>query len=182
MAVLPIRKYGDPVLRAKAKPVANFDDTLAQFAEDMIETMRAAEGIGLAAPQVGESTCLIVVDMGLIEEGREAVVYVNPIIHERFGERCVFEEGCLSIPGISEEVTREQSIRFTYQDLTGAHHEAEANDTLARVIMHEVDHLLGVFFTDHLGSMKLRLLGKKLNTIQLEAQKELIEFRKAGVA
>ena len=182
MALLPIRKYGDPVLRAKAKPVEIFDESLATLAEDMIETMRDAEGIGLAAPQIGQSLCLIVVDMALIEEGKEAVAYVNPVIQERYGEKYTIEEGCLSIPGITENVTREQNIRLTYQDLAGNEHEEECSDTVSRVIMHEVDHLLGVFFTDHLGSMRLRMLSKKLNALQFEAQKELIEFRKLGLA
>ncbi|KAA3615435.1 MAG: peptide deformylase [Calditrichaeota bacterium] len=182
MALLPIRKYGDPVLRAKAKPVEVFDETLAILAEDMIETMRAAEGIGLAAPQVGKSICLIVVETGLIEEGEDPSIFVNPVILDRYGEKICMEEGCLSVPGITEEVTREESIKLRYQDLSGQAFEGDCHGTLARVIMHEVDHLLGNFFTDYLGSMKLRMLSKKLGALQFEAQKDLIEFRKMGVA
>ncbi len=182
MALLPIRKYGDPVLRAKAKTVEEFDETLKTLAGDMIETMIAAEGIGLAAPQVGYSICLIVVERGLIEDGEEPAAYVNPLILEKYGEKTTMEEGCLSVPGITEDVTREANIRLRYQDLAGNTFEEECHDTLARVIMHEVDHLHGNFFTDYLGPMKLRLLSKKLNALQFEAQKDLIELRKMGVA
>ena len=182
MALLPIRKYGDPVLRAKAKPVEIFDAELAQLADDMIETMITAEGIGLAAPQIGRSICLIVVENGLIEDGELPKAYVNPKILEKYGEKVTMEEGCLSVPGISEDVSREESIRLRYQDLSGNEIEEECHGTLARVIMHEVDHLFGNFFVDYLGSMKLRMLSKKLNALQFEAQKDLIELRRAGVA
>lgn len=182
MALLPIRKYGDPVLRAKAKPVEIFDEDLVMLADDMIETMIAAEGIGLAAPQIGRSICLLVVEKGLIEDGELPAAYVNPVILEKYGEKVTMEEGCLSLPGISEDVTREENIKLRYQDLSGNEFEEDCHGTLARVIMHEVDHLLGNFFTDYLGSMKLRLLSKKLNALQFEAQKDLLELRKMGVA
>lgn len=173
MALLAIRKYGDPVLRLKAKPIELFDDELAQFVEDMIETMQAAEGIGLAAPQVGVSKALCVVDVGLIEEGKKPQAYINPEIVDEFGEKTTLEEGCLSIPGVNEEVTRIEGIRLRYQDLHGKSHEMQCTGMLARVLQHEIDHLHGIFFTDRLGPMKRKLLAKKLRAIAREAQQEM---------
>ena len=182
MAVLPIYKYGDPVLRAKAQKVEQFDNELKAFVEDMFETMQDASGIGLAAPQVGVSKSLCVVEVGLIEEGKAPAAFVNPIIHERFGEKITLEEGCLSIPDINEKVTRDDGIRLTYQTIEGEEVELTCQGMLARVLQHEIDHLNGVFFTDHLGSMKLKMLQKKLSALQFEAQKEMIERKKAGQA
>ncbi len=174
MAVLPIRLYGDPVLRARAKPVETFDDDLREFIASMIETMHAAEGIGLAAPQVGVSRALCVVDVGLIEKGQLPKVFINPVIHESSAEEDVHEEGCLSIPGITEDVKRPVRIRLTYQDENGKEHELECSGMLARVLQHEIDHLHGVFFTDKLSSIKRKLLSKKLRNIARDAHKEKV--------
>ncbi len=181
MAVLPIRKYGDPVLRRKAEPVDRFDEELLNLVDDMIDTMEAAEGIGLAAPQVGVSKAVCVVNMHYIQEGTPPQAFVNPEILEEFGENVSMEEGCLSIPGIAEEVTRKKGIRIRYQDLEGNVHETQCTDMLARVLQHEVDHLHGIFFTDRLGPMKRKLLAKKLKAIAEEAQKELAERQLHGV-
>lgn len=172
MAVLPIRLYGDPVLRAKAKKVEKFDDELREFIASMIETMHAAEGIGLAAPQVGVSRALCVIDVGLIEEGQLPRAFINPVIHASSQETDVREEGCLSIPGITEDVRRPQGIRLSYQDEFGVEHELECQGLLARVLQHEIDHLHGVFFTDKLSSIKRKMLSKKLRNIARDAQKE----------
>ncbi len=181
MAVLYIRKYGDPVLRQKAARVEQFDDELATLVNDMIETMQAAEGIGLAAPQVGVSKAVFVVDVGLLEKGAQPQAFINPEILDEFGEDVTMEEGCLSIPGIAEDVTRKQAVRIRYQDLQGQVHEGQYKDMFARVIQHEFDHLNGIFFTDRLGPMKRRLLSKKLRAIAEQGRKELAERQLHGV-
>ncbi len=172
MALLEIIKYGDPVLRQEAAPVEQFDDELFELVDDMIETMQAANGIGLAAPQVNVSKALCVVDVGLIEEGREPQAFVNPEILEEFGDKAVREEGCLSIPDISEDVERIEGVRVRYQDLSGETHEIQVNELFARVLQHEIDHLNGVFFTDRLSALKRKLLSKKLRKIAAEAKEE----------
>lgn len=173
MALLQIRIYGDPILRAKAAPIEKFDDYLRTLAEDMIETMQAAHGIGLAAPQIGLSLSLCVVDVGLIEEGAPPQAYVNPQILEEFGDKVVMEEGCLSIPDVNENVSRSEGIRLKYQDLQRQTHETQCTGMLARVLLHEIDHLHGIFFTDRLGPMKRKLVAKKLRALARETQRSL---------
>jgi len=161
--VLPIRLYGDPVLRKKALPVAEFSG-LDELAENMVETMLEYGGVGLAAPQVGLARRLfIAAEYELEEEEAEAeederprsvlknlYVMVNPRITYRAGEQ-VGTEGCLSIPGIySDDVPRDLQIRVEYQDVSGQPHELEAEGYLARVIQHELDHLEGILFFDRL--------------------------------
>jgi peptide deformylase len=177
MAVLPIRKYGDPILRKKAIKVAEFDAALQQTAANMIETMQAAKGIGLAANQVGQTHALCVVDVGLITEGAPPQAFVNPVILQESGKEVGYEEGCLSIPDINEEVMRKERILIRYQDLTGAEHEQECDGTLARVLQHETDHLNGVFFVDRLSPLRRKLLSKKLKAIVEEAMQELRQNR-----
>lgn len=169
MAVLPIRIYGDPILRMKAEEVRTFDDNLAALAEDLIETMHVASGIGLAAPQVGVSLSLCVVDVGLIEEGQPPQVFVNPEIIEKFGEKISMEEGCLSIPGINENVPRDEGIHVRYQNLQGENHELRCTQMLARVLQHEIDHLNGIFFIDRLSGVTRKLLAKKLRALAAES-------------
>ncbi|WP_456410723.1 peptide deformylase [Oceanithermus sp.] len=161
--VLPVRLYGDPVLRKKARPVQDFSG-LDELAENMVETMFEYGGVGLAAPQVGLATRLFVAaEYALEEEEAEAdeeerpksvlknlYVMVNPRITYREGTQ-VGTEGCLSIPGIySDDVPRDLQIRVEYQDVTGQPHTLEAEGFLARVIQHELDHLEGVLFFDRL--------------------------------
>ena len=173
MAARPIRKYGDPILRKKAAKVTAFDAALHSAAADMIETMQAAKGIGLAANQIGLTHALCVVDIGLITEGAQPQAFVNPLILQESGKEVSYEEGCLSIPDINEDVLRKEIVRVQYQDLTGVVHEQEYDGTLSRVLQHEIDHLNGVFFVDRLGSLKRKLLSKKLKAIAEEAVKEL---------
>jgi len=175
MAVLPIRKYGDPILRKKAIKVESFDDSLQQAAADMIETMQAAKGVGLAANQIGLMHALCVIDVGLINEGAPPQAFVNPVIVQAMGKEVAYEEGCLSIPEINEDVMRKERIRIRYQDLAGALHEQECDGLLARVLQHEVDHLSGVFFVDRLSALKRKLLSKKLKAIAEEAAAEARE-------
>jgi len=162
--ILPIRLYGDPVLRRSARDVKTFDDDLRNLASDMIETMHDANGVGLAAPQVGLPLRLFVaLELGPVDEtdGEEdesaderpvlaTHVMVNPRITSREGTQ-VAPDGCLSIPGLwVDDMVRDASVRVTFQDLDGAPHELEAQGHFAHVIQHELDHLDGVLFFDRL--------------------------------
>jgi peptide deformylase len=182
MAVWPIRKYGDPILRKKAIKVESFDASLQQVAADMIETMQAAKGVGLAANQIGLTHALCVVDVGLINEGAPPQAFVNPVIVQESGKEVAYEEGCLSIPEINEEVIRKERIIVRYQDLAGAMHEQECDGMLARVLLHESDHLNGVFFVDRLSALKRKLLSKKLRAIAEEAAAETRERSRNAAA
>jgi len=153
MAILPIRIYPDPVLRATCQEVTTFDDELARLAKDLLETMYAAPGVGLAAPQVGIEKRLAVVDI-TVGKDRDAVhVLVNPRVIERQGAE-VDSEGCLSIPGLTEKINRPTSIRVAAMSLRGEPFELAAEDFLARAICHEIDHLDGVLFVDHLRGLR----------------------------
>ena len=147
MSALPIRTFGDPVLRDRARPVESFDDALARLAENMIVTMHEAPGVGLAAPQVGRPIRLIVFDVGEEENGARA--FVNPVLKNEWGEQ-IDEEGCLSLPGLYYPVRRAQKVWAEGFDLKGHEVTIEAEDLLARVLQHEVDHLDGVLFIDRL--------------------------------
>ena len=153
MAILPIVQYPDDVLRAKAAPVTEFDDELARLAADMVETMHEAPGVGLAAPQVDVSRRLIVVDPDAGGENSEVHVFVNPEILDEEG-READQEGCLSIPDFTEKVPRATRIQVRAQTLEGEAFELEAEDFLARVIQHEVDHLDGILFIDRLRGLR----------------------------
>jgi peptide deformylase len=146
MAVLPIRIHPDPVLREPAAPVAEVDDAIRKLVADMTETMRAAEGIGLAAPQVGVQRRVLVYQAG---EEEPLKVLVNPEIVSREGEQ-IREEGCLSIPGLAFPVTRAQSLVVRGLDADGKVVEYGAEDLEARVIQHEVDHLDGILFIERI--------------------------------
>ncbi|HUI09401.1 MAG TPA: peptide deformylase [Bacteroidota bacterium] len=167
MSILPIYIYGQSVLRKKARPVRKPTEELAEFAGDMVETMRKANGIGLAANQVGDLRRLIVVDAGAIAESAEipAIAMVNPEVVEREGS-WPMEEGCLSIPGIREEVVRAEKIRVRFMDPGLHERELEADGLLGRVILHEIDHLDGVLFLDHIGTVKRKLLRGRLNKLE----------------
>lgn len=146
MAIRNIRLDSDPILRKKSKIVTAFDQKLADLAQDMIETMNAAEGIGIAAPQVGILKRMVIVSRIDLEEA-PALVLVNPEIYHPEGKQCK-PEACLSVKGRSGMVERPLSLVVKYQDLAGNHHELSASGDLTRVICHEVDHLNGQLFTD----------------------------------
>ena len=164
MAIRPVRIYGDPVLRQRALPVETFDDTLRGLAEDMRETMRAYRGVGLAANQVGVLQRLLVIDVPLDDERHAALTLVNPELAERKGST-VDEEGCLSIPGLFDDVRRAERLHVRARDLDGQLLEFDAEDYLARVIQHEVDHLDGVLFVDRLSLLKRQFLKKPLEML-----------------
>ncbi len=181
MAILPIYTFNQPVLRKKAKPVKSVDKEFITFVEDMFETMHVANGIGLAANQVGSLQRVLVVDISDVmkekeesgdidddeipPEAKAPLVMINPVVLLEEG-KFVMEEGCLSIPDIREEVARAEAIQVKYKDLKMKDQELFADGLLARVILHEIDHLNGVLFIDRLGKVKQKLLKGRLNKIR----------------
>ena len=159
-----IHVYGDPILRKMAEPVTEFDEGTVELIDSMIETMFENNGIGLAAPQVGESKRIIVVDRSIGETEDDYLVLINPEIIETEGE-CSLQEGCLSVPGVYEDLVRPEKARVRYADVVGTEHEFFADGMLARVILHEIDHLEGVLFVDRLSTVKRALLSKTLKEI-----------------
>ena len=164
MAVRPVRLYGDPVLRKKAVEVTEFDDELRALVADMRETMIAYHGIGLAANQVGVLQRVLVVDVPLDDDRRAQLTLVNPVVVQRSGSEAG-EEGCLSIPGIYDDVTRSVRVKVKAQDEFGRALELEPEGYLARAIQHEVDHLDGVLFVDRLSPLKRQFLRGALDAI-----------------
>ena len=177
--ILPIRAYGDPVLKKVAQDIQPGRPGLEQLIADMFETMYAANGVGLAAPQIGESIRLFIVDTGAgssddadgesapddSEEPPLKRVFINPYIVEEEGEEWGFEEGCLSIPGIREEVDRQPTVVLQYMDEHFKEHEETFEGFAARVIQHEHDHLDGILFLDHLPPLRKRMLQGRLRDI-----------------
>ena len=170
MAAYDIRVIGDPVLRQKAKDVTDIDGALVKLVDDMLETMYEAPGIGLAAPQVGVNKRLFVWDIG---DGAHAMV--NPEIVEGEGE-WVFEEGCLSVPGLYWEIVRPKEIHLTGYDLDGNEVSIEADELLARLFQHELDHLDGVMLIDHLDDDTRKAAMRTLRETFIDAKPE----REAG--
>lgn len=162
-----VRIYGDAVLRKTAEPVTAFDDELRDLIEEMIDTMFESNGVGLAGPQVGVSKRLFVIDASFGESVDEIIAMINPEILTTEGE-CSMEEGCLSVPGVWENVTRAEKVTVRFQDADGVSHEIEADEMLARVIQHEYDHLDGILFVDRLGTVKKKLLAKTLKQMSEE--------------
>lgn len=158
-------KYGDPVLEKKTAPVTEFDAELEQLANDMFETMYASRGVGLAAPQVGLSRRLTVIDCSAGEDPTQRLVLVNPEILDKDGVQ-VGEEGCLSIPGFREDVTRAKRAKVRAQNLQGETFEVEGEDMLARALQHEIDHLEGILFLQHLSPLKRDLIRRKIRKMQ----------------
>jgi peptide deformylase len=166
--IYPIVMYGDPVLRQKAKDIEPNIDILA-LVEDKFETMNAANGVGLAAPQIGKSIRLFVVDGRVIEDepGMDDFkkVFVNPIMIEELGTPWEYEEGCLSIPNIREKISRKERLTIKYMDENWNPHEETFDGLKARIIQHEYDHIEGKMFVDYLTPLKKRLLKGKLSDI-----------------
>jgi len=162
-----LKFYGDLVLRQDAEPVNTFDEELREFAEAMIETMRRENGIGLAAPQVGVSRRVIVaVRMCDVDDvDAPAVALINPKVVFKSSETWSFEEGCLSIPGISASVIRSRDVEVEYQDLDGNTRHIRDDDMFGRILLHEIDHLNGVLFIDYLSSANKSLIKPKLKKI-----------------
>ena len=166
--IKPIVLYGSPVLRKKAEPISSGHENLTQLVKNMYETMYSAEGIGLAAPQIGISVSLFIIGGRL--SGNEALkdfeqVFINPKLITLSEESEIMEEGCLSMPGIRAQVHRPSSVRVRYENLARKTEEMEAEGLLARIIQHEFDHLEGTLFTDHISLLKRRMLKRKLADI-----------------
>jgi peptide deformylase len=177
--ILPIISYGSPILRAECEEFEEGTD-LNELVSNMFETMYKASGVGLAAPQVGQSKRIFIVDASpFVEEEPEneieaknfeilkdfKKVFINPIIEQETGEKWDFTEGCLSIPGIREKVNRHSTIRISYFDENWNFKEETYTGVAARIIQHEYDHIEGVLFTDHLTPLKKRLMKRKLSDI-----------------
>jgi peptide deformylase len=159
--ILPILYVPDPRLRAKAKPVTPGDKGIAELSDKMLATMYKAPGIGLAAPQIGELLRLIVVDIRP-DEKPAPMVLLNPEIVAESQELSTREEGCLSLPNQYADVTRPARVKVRWQDLAGARKEIEADGLLAACLQHEIDHLNGVLFVDHISALKRNMLLRKL--------------------
>ena len=170
MALLTVHSFPDPVLKQKALPVKEFDEKLAELADNMLETMYEERGIGLAAVQVGVLKQLVVVDLKSGEEDislREPRVFVNPHIVERSGET-ISEEGCLSVIEYRAEIKRAESIKLEFQDLQGESRTMEEEGLLSICIQHELDHLQGILFIDHLPMLKQKMVKKRLAKLARE--------------
>ena len=166
--IYPIVMYGDPVIRQKAKDIEPGTD-LQNLVNDMFETMHAASGVGLAAPQIGKSIRLFVIDGGVIEDEPGMAdfkkVFVNPVMIEELGSPWEYEEGCLSIPNIREKVSRKEKLTIRYMDENWNTREETFDGLKARIIQHEYDHIEGKMFVDYLTPLKKRLLKGKLSDI-----------------
>lgn len=170
MALLPIVQYPDPILAKTAEVVTEFNDELKQLAADMAETMYAAPGIGLAANQVGVLKRIIVID--ITEDHSDLRVFVNPEVVAHSEELEEFEEGCLSLKGLYEKVKRPERVIVRAQDLDGKPFELEADGLLAVCVQHEIDHLHGVVFIDHLSRLKKDRAKVKLRKLKAERERE----------
>ncbi len=167
MAILKIIKVGHPLLTQKARPVEDINQEIVELARDMVETMYRAPGVGLAAPQVSRGIRLITVDLSVGENKDELFILVNPEILEESG-KITAEEGCLSVPGIYEKVSRPERAVVKGYDLSGREITIEAHDLLARAFTHEIDHLEGKLFIDRLSPLKKSLIK---NSIKKEQEK-----------
>jgi len=175
--ILPIVAYGDPVLKKKATEITTEYPNLKELVDNMHETMYGAYGIGIAAPQIGLSIRLFVVDASPFAEDKELSqeerdylnnfkhTFINPVIIEETGEEWAFNEGCLSIPDVREDVFRKPNVKIEYYDLDFKKHTVELTGIAARIVQHEYDHIEGVLFTDKLSALKKRLIKSKLSNI-----------------
>lgn len=160
-----ILKYGAPELEKKSEPVTEFNQEIEELARDMLETMYAAPGIGLAAPQIGINIRLIVIDLSAGEEEGHQIIMANPEILEEDRENQRGEEGCLSIPGFTAVVERPARVRVQGQDLSGCRVEMDADGLLARAFCHEIDHLDGILYLDRISMLKRDLIKRKIRKL-----------------
>ncbi|GAC1620597.1 MAG: hypothetical protein NVS9B13_11090 [Candidatus Acidiferrum sp.] len=163
--IYPIVKYGDPILEKPGAPVKKFDDALEQLSEDMFASMYAAQGVGLAAPQIGLSLQLAVIDVTAGKNPEAKIVLANPEVIHAEGEARE-EEGCLSVPGFRGYVMRPQFVTVRAQNLKGESFEIRGENLLARAFCHEIDHLHGVLFLQHLGMLKRDLIKRKIKKLK----------------
>ena len=162
--IYPIVRYGDPVLEKPAEPVTEFDQALQKLVDDMFESMYAAKGVGLAAPQIGISKRLAVIDVSFKEDPKAKLVLANPeVIHTEGKQRG--SEGCLSLPEFREEVTRPMKVTVRAQDANGKTFETTGEELLARALMHETDHLNGKLYISHISALKRDLMKRKIRKL-----------------
>jgi peptide deformylase len=165
----PIVKYGDPVLETPTKIVDKFDEELRKLTDDMFESMYAAQGVGLAAPQIGVGLCVAVIDVSNGKNPEARLVCANPQITHAEGEQRE-EEGCLSIPGFRGYVARPQYVTIQAQDINGKEFEMRGEGLLARAFCHEIDHLQGTLFITHLGMLKRDLIKRKIRKMKKDGK------------
>ena len=170
MSILPIITAPDPRLKLKAKPVAAVDDRIRRLMDDMLETMYLAPGIGLAAPQVGVTKCVLVLDVAGEGENPAPLKIANPEILWRSEELATYSEGCLSLPEHYADVTRPAEIKLRYLDYQNEVRELHAKGLLATVIQHEMDHLEGTLFVDHISALKRNIILRKLAKAKRQAE------------
>lgn len=168
--IYPIVVYGSPLLRRISKEIEKDDPDLPQLIDDMFETMYVSDGVGLAAPQIGKSLRLFVIDGSAMSEDDPSLegfkkAFINPQIIEESGDKWTFTEGCLSLPNIREDVIRHGHIRITYFDENFKEHDEVYNGVKARIIQHEYDHLEGILFVDKIAPLKRKMLKGRLNDI-----------------
>ncbi|WP_457941037.1 peptide deformylase [Mesorhizobium sp. 10J20-29] len=170
MSIKPLIILPDPILRTVSKPVERIDAPLQKLADDMLATMYDAPGIGLAAIQVGEPLRMLVIDLAKEDETPAPLVFINPQVLGSSDERSVYEEGCLSIPDYYAEVERPATVRVSYLDRDGKTQEIEADGLLATCLQHEIDHLDGVLFIDHISKLKRDMVVKKFKKLARDRQ------------
>jgi peptide deformylase len=158
-------KYPDPILARPGEKVTDFTPELAEFVEEMFETMYAAQGIGLAAPQIAVSKQITVIDVSFKERPEDKLVLINPEIIDREGKQ-IEEEGCLSLPDIREKVARASWVKVRAQNVKGEFFEVEGEELLSRALQHEIDHLHGILFLDHLSRLKRDLVKRRIKKLQ----------------
>ncbi len=169
MAILEIIHYPNPVLKKKTQKIQKIDDSIHKLVRDMAETMYAAPGVGLAAPQVGHSLRLAVLDVTKANQPKELIVLINPEIVAEEGE-CTWEEGCLSIPDFNEEIKRKKKVTVRCQNLAGEEVEIVADELLSIALQHEIDHLDGILIFDRISKLKRDLFKRKLKKEMKEDQ------------
>jgi len=173
MSLLPVTLFGDKILRKKTSKVTEVNNKTIELIKNMFATMRNANGIGLAANQVGADKAIFVIDVSAVEdyEDTKPLTIINPKIVERSEEKIKMEEGCLSIPGIRAEIERPEGITITYQDIDLKEHTVKVGDVLARVMQHEYDHLQGILFTDYFKAEEKKKIKTQLEDIKNRKQK-----------
>lgn len=175
MPILEIHEYPDPILKKKSDPVAKVDASVQRLIRDMLETMYDAPGVGLAAPQVGVSRRIIVIDTSREGEDPRPFCMVNPEVTWASEETCDYKEGCLSVPEQYADVTRPKQVRVRYLDQNGKQQEIEAEGLLATVVQHEIDHLNGILFVDRLSPLKRKMVLRKLEKSRKREAEDLLD-------
>jgi len=177
--VREILVWPNPVLKQKAKPVAAVDDSTRELIKDMFDSMYAADGVGLAAPQIGVLKNVIVLDTTPKQPESRPLAMINPEILSLEG-KMVYKEGCLSVPGEAEDVDRASSVMVRFLDEQGVEQTIKAEGLLAVAVQHETDHLKGVMFVDHISSLKRELIRKRMKRVQAEIEEDKAEARSKG--